>query len=390
MLLVLLVVAFYAARIPATAGETAYMPVTAVALAAPVAPTPEPTVELTAEQTASPTTTPLPTSTARAPTATSTATPTPLPEPRIFIASERANAIQVWQGEPPRLITSIRAGNFPHNISVSNDARWVAVANRHSNDISIIDAAALTEITRVRVGKAPHDMAWSPDNRRLYVTQENEFFITVIDTATWRLADSIPLDTPQHDLALSPDGTELWVTTIRYRGLLVINRATGDVIERLAYFPHGSHDITFRPDAGEVWVTSSGFIRDASQIDPYIVIFDRATRKIKANQPFGVYPFHSVKLFRDGLYLPSNADTLWYSDRGLGGVILVSVPRREVVAEIKTGAAPFHLSFGPNGLLYVANHDDATLSVIDPRQRVLLHSERVAPDPHGIVVVAAP
>ncbi len=320
---------------------------------------------------------------------TLTTTPMPTPEPRIFLASERTNSIQVWQGEPPRFVTAVPVGRFPHNLSVSNDAHWVATANRASNDVSIVDAATLTETVRVRVGQAPHDLSWAPDDARLYVTQERDSFLSVIDSATWRMVEPVYLDTPQHDLAISPDGSQIWATTIRYRGLVIIDRATQQVIQRLAYFPHGSHDITFRPDANEVWVTSSGFIRTEADVDPHIVIFDYKSHQIKDNRPFGLYPFHSVKQFRDGLFLPKESDSIWYSDRGLGGVILISVPERKVLAEIKTGRAPFHLSFGPNGLLYVANHDDATFSVIDPQQRVVLHTVKVAPDPHGIVVTAA-
>lgn len=387
LLLILLTIAIYLARVPLETfialpvsraqGMTPAPTASRIISETPQQSTPTPTREATA--TAAP-----------APTRGPATTPTPLlPEPRIFIASERTNTIQVWQGEPPRFLTAIPVGYFPHNISVSNDARWVATANRWSNDVSIIDPLTLTETARLRVGNSPHDLAWAPDDKRLYITQEKDFFISVIDTTLWKTTDLIRLDSPQHDLAISPDGGEIWATTIQYRGLLIIDRLTRKVIDQLKYFPHGSHDITFRPDVNEVWVTSSGFIRSDADIDPYVVIFDRTTHKLKASQPLGHYPFHSVKLFRDALFLPRNANTLWYSDRGLGGVIQVSVPERRVLTEIKTGAAPFHLSFGPNGLLYVANHDDATFSVIDPLKPQLLHTIRVAPDPHGIVVLAA-
>ena len=81
---------------------------------------------------------------------------------------------------------------------------------------------------------------------------------------------------------------------------------------------------------------------------------------------------------------------MWFSDRELGGVIEVSVKTHQVLASLKTGRAPFHLSYGPNGLLYVANHDDATFSVVDPLNLKVLETIHTAPDPHGIVVTAAP
>jgi YVTN family beta-propeller protein len=313
---------------------------------------------------------------------------TPLPiRPRIFVASEKTNTVEVFEDEPPRFVTSIPVGIFPHNISVSNDGRYVGVDDRHSDEISIIDTKTLTEVQRIHVGRQPHDLSWSPDDARIYVTQERDNFISIINTQTWKTAPPIRLDTPTHDLTISPDGKEIWATTIRYRGLVIMDTKTLTVTDRLAYFPHGSHDAYFVNNGSEVWVTSSGFIENASQADPNVVIFDAATRKIKTIQPMGEYPFHSVKQFRDGLFLPANSQEIWFSDRGLGGVILVDTNTRQVLASIKTGAAPFHLSFGPNGLLYVVNHDDSTFSVIDPTARQVLHTIPVGSDPHGIVVI---
>lgn len=381
---IVLTIGVYAARL-------AIAPL-AVAPAVQLASTPTRPATQTPVPTWTPTSTPRvepPTQSTPTPTAAPTATPAPA-EPRIFIASERTNTVQVYQGEPPRFVTAIPVGFFPHNISVSNDARWVAVANRYNGTVSIIDAQALTETARIRVGNQPHDLSWAPDDKFLYVTQEADYFISVIDTSLWRGVDLIRLDTPTHDLSISPDGSQIWATTIKYRGLLIIDRLQRVVIDRLAYFPHGSHDVTFRPDLNEVWVTSSGFIRSDVDVDPYVVIFDYTTRQIKNLVPLGVYPFHSVKQFRDGLFLPLQSDTLWYSDRGQAGVILVNVPERRVLATIPTGLGPFHLSFGPNGLLYVVNHDSATLSVVDPVRLEVLHTLSVAPDPHGVVVIAAP
>lgn len=337
--------------------------------------------------TAAPTAAAAPTET---PAPTATPVPTPGPEPRIFVASEYTNTVQVWQGEPPVLVTAVPVGSTPHNISASNSGRWIAASDRFSEQVSIIDSASLTEIKRVFTGRRPHDLAWSPDDSLLYVTQEDETFISVIDTSSWRVVSRIGVGTPQHDLAISPDGSEIWVTSFGYKGLIIVDRAAQKREEVLTRFDHGSHDITFLPQTGEAWATSSGFIASAAQVDPFVLIFDYKTRELKDGVPLGIYPFHSVKKFRDGMFLPPDADELWYSDRGLGGVIDVSVSQRKVLAEIKTGRSPFHISMGPNHLLYVANHDDSTMSVVDTAARALLHTVQVAGGPHGVVVIAAP
>ena len=74
----------------------------------------------------------------------------------------------------------------------------------------------------------------------------------------------------------------------------------------------------------------------------------------------------------------------------MGGVLEIDIAERKVITQHKTGKSPFHMSEGPGGLIYVANHDDSTVSVVDTNKRVVVETIKVAKDPHGVVVVPAP
>jgi YVTN family beta-propeller protein len=348
-----------------------------------VAPTTAPTATLAATATLAPTATSVP-------TATLTASPTPSIQARIFVACEVPFTVEAWQGNPAKKVGEVKTGDYPHNISASNNGKYVATALRHDGTIAVIDAAAIKEIARIPVGVSPHDMAWSPDDKLLYVTHEYVTYFSVIDTQTWKLLTHVDLKFGQHDIGLSPDGSELWITTTSYRGILVLDRETLKIKKEIFGFAHGSHDFTFIPERDEVFVTSSGLIMSASEVDPFVLVFDTKTFQLKDSKPLGIYPFHSVKKYRDGYFLEPNLPTFWYSDRGLGAVIEVDIAKREVITQIKTGKGTFHLSAGPGGLLYVANHDDSTVSVVDTRKKVLVENIKVGKDPHGVVVVPAP
>jgi DNA-binding beta-propeller fold protein YncE len=317
--------------------------------------------------------------------------------PRIFIASEGYNGVEVWQGEPPQKIALIPSGGVTtHNLGVSNNARWVVSSNRYTGNVTVYDTQTLTVTAKIAVGPAPHDMAWSPDDTRLYISLESAPYIAVIDTATWKTLAPILVDTPTHDLTIITGGKEMWATGIKYRGLLFIDLEQNKLVSTYKYFPEGSHDAYYRPQDDEVWLSSSGFIGGPQDANPNIVIFDRATRKIKDTRPYGLYPFHSGKRFKDTVYFPKNDnEIMWFSDRGWspkvgrgkGGVLAIDVKSRQVVKYIPTGNGPFHISYGPNGWLYLINQDDSTLSVVDTDKMELVRTIKVAPSPHGVSVV---
>ncbi len=350
-----------------------------------VSPTTAPTATAAATATQSPTATPAPTAVP--------ATSTPVAAPvkyRVFVACELPQTVEAWEGLPAKKIGEVKTGEYPHNISASNNGKYIATALRHDGTIAVIDAATVKEIARISVGVSPHDMAWSPDDKTLYVTHEYVSYFSVIDTQTWKLVKHIDLKFGQHDIAISPDTTELWISTTSYRGILILDRATLKVKKELFGFPHGSHDFTFIPERSEVFVTSSGLIQNASQVDPFVLVFDMKAYKLIDSKPMGFYPFHSVKKFRDGFFLEPNLPTFWLSDRGFGGVIEVDIAKREVISQIKTGKSPFHLSAAPGGLIYVANNEDSTVSAVDTKKKTVVDTLKVGKDPHGVVVVPAP
>jgi YVTN family beta-propeller protein len=351
-----------------------------------VPPTTAPTATVAATAVSAPT----PTSAPTAVPPTSTSVVAPAIKYRVFVACELPQTVEAWEGLPAKKIGEVKTGEYPHNISASNNGKYIATALRHDGTIAVIDAAAVKEIARIPVGVSPHDMAWSPDDKTLYVTHEYVSYFSVIDTQTWKLVKHVDLKFGQHDIAISPDGSELWITTTSYRGILILDRATLKVKKEVFGFPHGSHDFTFIPERNEVFITSSGLIQNSSQVDPFVLVFDTKAYKLIDSKPMGFYPFHSVKKFRDGYFLEPNLPTFWLSDRGFGGVIEVDIAKREVITQIKTGKAPFHMSAGPGGLIYVANNEDSTVSAVDTKRKIVADTLKVGKNPHGVVVVPAP
>src|SRR6266540_5514726 len=123
---------------------------------------------------------------------------------RAFVASETTDSVWVLEGgERFTVVGRIAVGKMPHNLAVSPDAKWIAVANRMGNSVSILDPYGLVEVARVPVGRQPHDITWAPDSGTIFVGHERDNFITRIEAGTWLALRPLMVGVPQHDLAIS-------------------------------------------------------------------------------------------------------------------------------------------------------------------------------------------
>lgn len=322
---------------------------------------------------------------------------------RVFVASEGPYAGgtgELWvlegaAGQPFEVVKKIPQGGWPHNVSISPDGKYVAVAQRSSNEVSIIDPIELKEVVRFRVGRTPHGITWSPDSRYIFTAHESDFFIGMIEAGTWKMRP-LHVGVPQHVTVMDPrKPNELWFTltnTAATHHLRLYDLATDEITK---IDVNDVHDVYFSPDFSELWSSSSGFLEKPSG---RMVIYDPAQRKVKQEIVFeGRYPFHAMKANRDGQYfLPDRSIMLlsshWSPDKGMHGASLLWVDwkERKIVGETPLGRHVFHMTYDPTGDRVLATSNiDGMVNVIDVKTRQVLQKVPV-PKAHGIVAVGLP
>ncbi len=340
------------------------------------------------------------------PTPVTTPVPTPVPTPsgpsklRVFVASEgpySGGTGEVWVLEGSattgfEVVKRIPQGGWPHNVSVSPDGKYVAVAQRSSNQVSVIDPIEMKEIARFPVGKTPHGITWSPDSRSLFTAHERDHFIGRIEVGTWRMTP-LNVGVPQHVTVMDPSKpTQLWFTltnSMAANHLRMYDLETNSVtMVNVA----DVHDVYFTPDFSELWSSSSGFLEKPSD---RMVIYDPATRAVKETIRFpGRYPFHGQKASRDGQYfLPDTSIMLisshWSAEKGPNGASLLWVDwkQRRIVGDTPLGRHVFHMTYDPLGDRVLATSNiDGMVNVIDAKTRQVVQKVHV-PKAHGIVAI---
>jgi len=306
---------------------------------------------------------------------------------RAFVASETTDSVWVLEGgERFTVVGRIAVGKMPHNLAVSPDAKWIAVANRMGNSVSILDPYGLVDVARVPVGRQPHDITWAPDSGTIFVGHERDNFITRIEAGTWLALRPLMVGVPQHDLAIShtrPNDLFFTVTNSNEADHLRVYDLESGAITKFKV--QDVHDVFYTPDGSELWTTSSGFINVSSD---RIVVHDPATRTVKAEFHFaGRYPFHTMKEGRDGAFFPPAGTPMLLSDHGGPSLLYVDAVARRIVGETRVGLQPFHTTYDPllDRLLVTSNADDS-VRVIDLRTRAVTQTIAVT-KAHGIVAV---
>jgi len=339
-----------------------------------------------------------------APTATPAQTPSPTAEPtvdprlyaklRVFVASESTDQVWVLEGAPASpfaVIGKVPVGRMPHQLSVSPDGKFVAVNNRMANTTSVIDPIAMKEIVRLPVGKQPHGIIWSPDAKTLFIAHEKDTYISRFETGTWKSLPPLMVGVPQHVLAMrAAKPNELWftVTNSNENDHLRVYDLDTKLITRVKV--NDVHDAYFTPDGSEMWSSSSGFLDKPSD---RMMIYDPLTRTVKQEIHFkGRYPFHTLKVFQDGVYYPSNTSVMVLSDHIGPSLLWVDWRERAILGETKLGQQPFHSTYDPEGdRMLVTTNVDGMVNVIDMKTRQVVQKLPVT-KAHGIasVGIAAP
>ncbi len=268
---------------------------------------------------------------------------------------------------------TLRAGFEPTSAITDRPGAFLYTANRIGNDVSVIDLKSGEEVKRLLAGRGASYLALSPDGSRIYSTHiypnlgqfrtPPRSEITVIDTARQMVVDRYGLSNAAgiFHAALSRDGRLGIAAGLRPKDLVP-----------LAHVEHG-------------WVmgnTVSVFGADAGE--PIQVPIDELERYF--TPPFGV----AVAPDKSAIYVSTTgSDSVTAIDvaRLLKFIRSLTPAQRKAVANdlsasanyvtnrIPVGLAPKGLLLSPDGTrLYVANHNDDTISVVDTAARKVVRT----------------
>ncbi|WP_338870184.1 bifunctional YncE family protein/alkaline phosphatase family protein [Spirosoma sp. SC4-14] len=225
---------------------------------------------------------------------------------------------------------SLPLGDLPLNLAVSPNGKRLAVTNngQSTQSIQLIDLSAEKVLNEVEIAKSWVGLRFTPDGKKLLASGGNDNRILIYDVSGDRLvkSDSIVLGKP-------------WPNRISVAGI----------------------------ETDKSGATVYAVTKD----DSSLYVCDLATKQVQ----------HRVKLPAEAytcLRSPATGDlfiTVWGGDK----VLIYDPKQQAITGEINTGSRPNDLIFSRNGkLLFVANANENSVSVIDVKTRKVLETVTTA------------
>jgi DNA-binding beta-propeller fold protein YncE len=182
----------------------------------------------------------------------------------LLVVRKSADALDLVDPGSGLTLASVAVGHAPHEVSVAPDGKRAAVSNygtrdRPGSSLSIVDLEQPREQRRIELAPhtRPHGVAWfAPD--RVAVTTEGSAQLLVVDAATGRIVDALPTrqDT-SHMVAVAPGGARAYVANIGSGTVTALDIGGQDSAEPAHVGTGaGSEGLAVTPDGSELWVAA--------------------------------------------------------------------------------------------------------------------------------------
>ena len=281
------------------------------------------------------------------------------PAPSLLILNKTDATLVIVDPATNQIRATIPTGDGPHEVVTSTDGKLAFVSNyggtTGGRTISVIDLATRKELRRVDVSPLtrPHGLAFHAG--KLYFSAEANQLVGRYDP----VADKVDaqFQTGQattHMVLISPDGRHMFTSNIRGNTVSIFDRGgtAGEWTNASAVaVGRGPEGLDLSPDGKELW--------SAHSQDGGVSIIDVATRTVVATIDLKTKRSNRLKFTPDGArVLVSDLDT--------GELVVVDAKARKELARVALGRMVEGILVTPDGSkAYVAENGDDSVAIVN-------------------------
>ena len=172
-----------------------------------------------------------------------------------------ADFIDVASG---RIVGTARTSEGPHELVVSPDGR-TAVGTDYGgggaggSSLSVFDVATAQRVRTIELGRftRPHGIAYLPEGDRVAVTSETTGTVIVVEVASGVIVEVLSTGANgSHMLGLTADGLTIWTGDIGSNTVTELNRSSGGKVRSFAA-PAQPEAVNVAPDGSRVFAGSN-------------------------------------------------------------------------------------------------------------------------------------
>jgi YVTN family beta-propeller protein len=240
-----------------------------------------------------------------------------------------------------------------------------AVDSAH-DAVAVFDQEKVTPAS-VKVGKSPVALAINEATNRIYVANNAGGSVTVIDGTNDAVVATVNIGSLPYVLAVNPVTNKVFVSNTFSDRITLIDGAT---------------NTTSTIKAG----SADSIVIDTKRDRAYLIGWEGTSLTVLDSKPSIIGKVKMGGMHLWGMAVDEAAGKLYVTRAGNAELAIVDEASGSVT-NIPTGATPCAVAVNPaTNRIYVVNHDDDTVTVIDARDGKTLATPPVGKNPQGIAV----
>ncbi len=266
---------------------------------------------------------------------------------------------------------SLPLGDLPLNMAISSSKKYIAVTNngQSTQTLQLIDVRSEQVLDNITIDKSWLGLQFSPDEKYVYASGGNDNRILKYEIRNQKmiLSDSIILGAKWPNrispagLAIDDPSNTLYVVTKDNNTLYVIDLARKTIRQQI-HLPGEAYTCLLSPNRKELYISCWGAAR--------LLVYSVSKQNMVAEIPVGSNP--------NDICITGNGRTLFVANANDNSVSVIDTKKRLVTETLNTALYPD----APNGSttnsvalsadeksLYVANADNNCLAVFDVSNR---------------------
>ena len=270
------------------------------------------------------------------------------------------------QATSPSIQPSTSLLNATRAIALNAKTGKVYAIDRTQDAVAVFDREKKAAVN-VKVGKDPVALAINEATNRIYVANNGDGSISVIDGAKDVVAATVNVGQLPYVLAVNPVTNKIFVSNTFSDKITLIDGATN----AMSTIKAGSAD---------------SIVIDTKRDRAYLIGWEGTSLTVLDSKPTIVGKIKMGGMHLWGMAVDEAAGKLYVTRAGKSELAIVDEASGNVT-NIATGATPCAVAVNPaTNLIYVVNHEDAAVTVIEGAQGKVSATLKVGEKPQGIAI----
>jgi YVTN family beta-propeller protein len=290
-----------------------------------------------------------------------------LPE-KIFVAAILLSVAAPAWAKPQAAEPSTSLLNATRAIALNTTTEKVYAVIHGQDAVAVFDREKASTAS-VKVGKDPVALAINEKTNRIYVANNGGSSVSVIDGTNDAVVATVNVGPLPYVLAVNPVTNKIFVSNTFSDAITLID---------------GSNNATSTIKAG----SADSIVIDTKRDRAYLIGWEGTSLTVLDSKPAIIGKVSMGGMHLWGMAVDEAAGKLYVTRAGKAELAIVDEASGSVT-NIATGATPCAVAMNPSThSIYVVNHEDNSVTVIDGTKNKILATVKVGEKPQGIAIDA--